>query len=185
MKEMSQRRRLEPGRMKTPSLRVTTLHNHADPISYTRVAWRAVDVVSLLSTLKHLHRSREGHAVALFSVHQPRVEVRICMQLIPRNRILDLRTHRAAIRIEVCPTLRKELGLIMHILTAARHNQQRQRRSGEGDAPGGQFHLCINDPPPPRRPQGTARGTSASQSAKTLDRQPPNTERTYRSSHHF
>ena len=38
--------------------------------------------------------------------------------------------------------------------------------------------LHINDPPPPRRPQRTARGTPESRSAKTSDRQPRHTGKT-------
>src|SRR5271170_2766660 len=54
MKEVSQRRALEPRRMEAPSLRVPALHNHPYPVAHTRVAWRAVNVVTLLSTLQHL-----------------------------------------------------------------------------------------------------------------------------------
>ena len=67
----------------------------------------------------------ERQTVAFFSIHQTGVKVRIFMQLIPRNRILDLRAHRAAIRIEVGTALREELWLVMHILTATHHHEQR------------------------------------------------------------
>jgi hypothetical protein len=47
------------------------------------------------------------------------VEVAVLMQLIARHGVLHLRTHRAAIRIEIGSALRKELRLIVHVLPAA------------------------------------------------------------------
>ena len=125
MKDVTERSRLKPCRMKATSLHISTLDDHPDTITYPRMARGAVDVVSLLSTLQHLLRHGERQTITFFSIHQAGIEVRIFMQLISRNRILDLRAHRAAIRIEIRTALREELRLIMHILTATYHNEQR------------------------------------------------------------
>ena len=46
------------------------------------------------------------------------------MQLAASDRVLHLWTRGAAIGEEVCPALRVELGLVMHVLTAARQDRQ-------------------------------------------------------------
>src|SRR5277367_5650306 len=111
--------------MEAASLHVSALDDHPDTISNTRVAWCAVDVVALLPAFQHLLRCWERQTVAFFSIHQTGVEVRIFMQLIPRDCVFNLRAHRAAIRIEIRSTLREELWLVLHILAATHHNQQR------------------------------------------------------------
>ena len=129
MKEVAQRRRLKTRRVEAASLRIPALNDHADAIAHARMTRRAVDVIPLLSTLKHLHRGWKRHAVPLFSIHQAGIEVSVFMQLVARNRILHLRSHRAAIRIKIRAALRKELRLILHILTAAGQNQRCRHRT--------------------------------------------------------
>jgi len=183
MKEVTKWSGLKPCRMEAASLHISALNDHPDTITNPRVARRAVDVVSLLSALQHLLCHGKRQTIAFLSIHQASVEVRIFMQLIPRNRILDLRTHRTTIRVEISTALREELRLIVHVLAATRHNQQRQRRSGKSNPPGCQSHLRINDPPPPRKPQGTAREKPASRPARTWGRPPRGTGKTCLSSH--
>ena len=118
MKEVAQRRRLKPCRMEATGFGIPALHYHANAIADTRVARRAVNIESLLSTLEHLHRHRKGHPVAFFSIDQTRIEVFILMQLVPRNRVRHLRTHRPAIGIKARSALRKELRFVLHVLAA-------------------------------------------------------------------
>src|ERR1700721_330759 len=159
MEEVTQRSRLKPRGMKAAGLHKSTLDDHADAVAHTRVARRAVNVVPLLPALQHLHRHWKRKTISLFSVHQTGIEVRVFVQLVARHCVLNLRTRRPAICIEIRTALRNELGLIMHVLPAAERKHRGNCSRSNGYAPGGLFHLRINDPPPPRRPQGTAQGT--------------------------
>src|ERR1700722_5975949 len=77
MKEVAQWRRLKPCRMEAAGLGIPALHNHPNPIAHARVARRAVNVVTLLSTLEHLHGDGKGHSLALFTIGKPSVEVAV------------------------------------------------------------------------------------------------------------
>src|SRR5580698_511820 len=118
MKEVPQRSRLKPSGMKVPGLLIAALHNHSFPIAHTRVTRRAVDVVLLLPALQHFERHRKRHPIPFFSVDQAGIKIAVFMQLAARYRIVYLRAHRAAAGIETRSPLRKELRLILHVLTS-------------------------------------------------------------------
>jgi hypothetical protein len=121
--------------MEVASLRVATLHNHAGTVTHSRVAGRAIHVEALLATSQNIHRDWEGHAIALFPAREACIEIAIFAKLIACNRVLHLRTNRAAIRKKRGTALRQKFRLIVHILPAAKRRKQRNRCGGSDNKP--------------------------------------------------
>ena len=82
---------------------IAALDDHPGTVTHARVARRAVDVEPFLAALKHFHRNREGHHVALLAVLQAGVKVLVLVELSARYGVLHLRPRRASVREKSVP----------------------------------------------------------------------------------
>src|SRR6187402_3837870 len=115
-------------RMEVARRTISALHDDATAVADARVTRRAVDVVTLLSSLKKLRVDREGHAVAFLAANHAGQHIAVGIRLRASNGVLHLWAHTAAVGVERAPALGVKLGLVLHVLTAT--GQESSGRDG-------------------------------------------------------
>src|SRR5262249_44772535 len=103
---------------------VSTRRDHAVAISQTRVARRAINVVTLTATRERLLIDWDfgGHIVAGICADLSSAEILMFMKLTAGDRALNRRACGAQVGVEVAHRIGLEARLVVHIVAAACEN---------------------------------------------------------------
>src|SRR3954447_12563923 len=120
---MADRRRDEPFIVIAGRLPEPTLNDHSLPIAHTTMAWGAVDLKPIMSSIKILTRYLNRNGCHVFAIHLARIPRFVQVQLAARHGIGNCRTRGSAIPKEISRGKRLIFRLVVHVLPASASGQ--------------------------------------------------------------